>query len=237
MLDGAAGRKSGRTRCGEPRGTESAGAVSDAGRLRSFLGLDRMLSYVVEMTTNHRYRDEMRSPNKPSNEIKRLELLRSLAILDTPHEQIFDRIVFTAAQLFRAPIALITLVDEERQWFKASVGVSFRETARAVAFCSYTILHEGPLIVENALDDTRFSDNPLVQDDPKIRFYAGAPLNAADGLLLGSLCVIDRVAQSPSIGQVATLRQLANKAVSLMCDHERVAEKQRKASSEHSRGI
>jgi hypothetical protein len=81
MLDGAAGRKSGRTRCGEPRGTESAGAVSDAGRLRSFLGLDRMLSYVVEMTTNHRYRDEMRSPNKPSNEIKRLELLRSLAIL------------------------------------------------------------------------------------------------------------------------------------------------------------
>ena len=159
---------------------------------------------------------------KPTNETARLDFLKHLAILDTPCELVLDRLVFTAAQLLRVPISIITLLDEERQWFKAGVGTHTDQTPRDVAFCAHTILSEETLVVEDASFDPRFSDNPFVTGEPRIRFYAGAPLIAPGHLLLGSLCVIDTVAKSISSEQIAVLRQLAAKATKIICDENRI---------------
>ena len=149
----------------------------------------------------------------PENELTRLHVLRSYAVLDTPRDRALDRLVFMAAQLLSAPIALITLVDDDRQWFKAQVGITVRETARSVAFCGYTILSDDVLVVQDATHDARFADNPLVVEQPGIRFYAGAPLIASNGLRLGSLCVIDRRPRGVSPEQVLQLGRLASKAM------------------------
>src|SRR5215207_4572101 len=111
----------------------------------------------------------------PTNESDRLDALRSLEILDTPAEERFDRITRVAAALFDVPISTVTMIDANRQWHKACVGVSGREDPRAVSFCSVAIQTPAPLIVPDAREDPRFADNPLVTGPPFIRFYAGQP--------------------------------------------------------------
>lgn len=130
-----------------------------------------------------------------AEEAKRLAALRALGLLDTPPEAIFDRLTQLAALTFRAPVALVTLVDAERQWFKACLGLDIRETPRDVAFCDYTIRQSGVFVVADALVDPRFRDNPLVTGHPYFRFYAGAPLISAEGHPLGSLCILDFAAR------------------------------------------
>ncbi|HEY8608510.1 MAG TPA: GAF domain-containing protein [Noviherbaspirillum sp.] len=128
----------------------------------------------------------------PDNDDERLAALHALLILDTPPEARFDRIVEFAAAEFDVPIALLTLVDQRRQWFKSRFGMTLCETARDVSFCGHAILHDDILVVEDARVDLRFIDNPLVTGEPFVRFYAGAPLTMPDGHAVGTLCVIDR---------------------------------------------
>jgi two-component system sensor histidine kinase UhpB len=135
-------------------------------------------------------RNQMKAPI-PNNEAERLEALRHYRILDTAGEQVFDDLATLTSQIFQAPIVLISLVDEDRQWFKSKVGLAEAETPRAVAFCAHTILLTEPLIVPDALRDARFADNPLVTGAPHIRFYAGAPLITPGGHIIGTLNVID----------------------------------------------
>lgn len=124
-------------------------------------------------------------------EENRLAALERYDILDTPPEEAFDRLVELATVIFDVPIALVSLVDRERQWFKACYGFDTRETSREVSFCAYAILADEVMVVPDATQDQRFRDNALVTGAPGIRFYAGAPLKTSDGHSLGSLCVID----------------------------------------------
>ena len=132
----------------------------------------------------------------PSDESERLAALQALAILDTKPEQAFDRLTRIAAKVFDAPIALVSLVDRDRQWFKSRHGLDATETPRQWAFCAHAILCDRPMVVPDAATDPRFSDSPLVTGAPHIRFYAGAPLRTEDGHVLGTLCVIDTKARS-----------------------------------------
>ncbi|WP_332876440.1 ATP-binding protein [Massilia sp. S19_KUP03_FR1] len=145
----------------------------------------------------------------PPDEEQRLAVLFNLNILDTPPEQRFDRITRMAARLFNVPIALVTLIDGERQWFKSRVGMALSETPRRIAFCAHTLLQDGVMVVEDAADDARFSDNPLVQEQPNVRFYAGHAFAAPDGSKLGTLCLIDRAPRDFSDDERTTLRDLA----------------------------
>ena len=129
----------------------------------------------------------------PKHEITRLKILWDYEVLDTVPERIFDDLTELAAKICEAPIALITLIDDKRQWFKSKVGVTVKETSRDISFCAHAIKSEGLFIVPDALKDKRFANNPLVTSDPKIRFYTGAPLVTPDGYALGTLCVIDQV--------------------------------------------
>ncbi|MCW2237725.1 ATP-binding protein [Azospirillum canadense] len=130
-------------------------------------------------------------PPWPLDELARLDSLKSYGVLDTPAEEVFDRITRLTARHFDAPIALVSLVDETRQWFKARFGLDIACTGRKLAFCAYSILEERVMVVPDALADDRFADNALVTGPPHIRFYAGAPLVTPDRHLLGTLCVID----------------------------------------------
>lgn len=148
---------------------------------------------------------------QPANEAERLAALHALLILDTPPEQRFDKIVQFAASEFDVPVVLITLLDAERQWFKASVGVAVCETGRDVSLCSHAILREDIMVVPDALLDPRFADNPLVTGELHVRFYAGAPLALPSGLRLGTLCLIDhmpRTLDAMDLGILGTLRDL-----------------------------
>ena len=151
----------------------------------------------------------------PDNEAERLAALHALLILDTPPEQRFDKIVQFAATEFAVPVVLITLLDAERQWFKASVGATVCETARDVSLCSHAILQPDIMVVPDALADPRFADNPLVtgemRGDMQLRFYAGASLTMRAGLRLGTLCLIDtqpRSLDAMELGILSTLRDL-----------------------------
>ena len=128
----------------------------------------------------------------PPNEASRLAALRHYGLLDTSAEQSFDDFAQLASLICDTPIALVTLVDADRQWFKAKVGLEVSETPREQAFCTYAILGRQVMVVEDATADVRFAGNPLVLSDPNIRFYAGAPLIDREGFGLGTLCVIDR---------------------------------------------
>ncbi len=150
----------------------------------------------------------------PPNEVQRLETLRGYDVLDTPPEPAFDDLTLLAAQICQVPISLISLVDENRQWFKSTIGVGATETSRDFAFCAHAILHADKLLeVRDAQLDPRFADNPLVTADPHIRFYAGAPLVTPDGLALGTLCVIDRVPRVLSAEQQTALRALSRTVI------------------------
>lgn len=147
----------------------------------------------------------------PEDEARRLAALRDLVVLDSPPEPLFDTITQMASDICGAPIALISLIDEERQWFKANVGLEgINETPRDVAFCAYAINEESVMEVPDASLDPRFSENPLVTGSPNIRFYAGAPLVLPSGAKAGTLCVIDRSEKRLNDFQTSTLRMLAN---------------------------
>lgn len=127
----------------------------------------------------------------PANEAERLASLRRMLLLSTPDEAAFDRVTRTAQRLFDTPIALLSLIDADRQWFKSCIGLPVRETGRDVSFCGHAILDDGLFVIENALADPRFADNPLVTGAPRVIFYAGRPLKNAEGHRIGTLCVID----------------------------------------------
>ena len=142
------------------------------------------------------------------DEIGRLKALRNYRILDTDPEQAFDDLALLASQICGTRMALISLVDEKRQWFKARVGLDVKETSRSVSFCTHAIQQRGLFIVPDALEDPRFRDNPLVRGDPYIRFYAGAPLVTRDGDALGTLCVIDQLPHTLTDDQKVALAAL-----------------------------
>lgn len=163
----------------------------------------------------------MQEARLPGNEASRVEALRSLGILDTPPEDRFDRYTRITAKAFDVPIALISLVDHDRQWFKSAKGLDTIETPRSISFCGHAILGDGVFEVQNALHDPRFRDNPLVVDAPEICFYAGAPLESADRYRLGTLCIIDRVPRRLSADEKTMLRNLADMVAAEMtrfCD-------------------
>lgn len=145
----------------------------------------------------------------PKKEAQRIKVLWQYEILDTVPEEVFDDLTELAARICEAPIALITLVDENRQWFKSKVGVTINETSRDISFCGHAIEQSDLFIVPDATLDERFAHNPLVTSDPKIRFYAGAPLITPDGHALGTLCVIDKVPRELRPDQKQALRVLA----------------------------
>ncbi len=158
------------------------------------------------------------------DEAARLEVLARYDILDTAPEEAFSDLAILAAQLCGAPIALVSLVDAGRQWFKAAVGIEAAETSRDASFCAHAIRQPGLFVVPDASVDERFAANPLVTGDAGIRFYAGSPLVTPDGFGLGTLCVIDRVPRDLSPEQADALRALGRQVVSQLELRRHVAE-------------
>jgi PAS domain S-box-containing protein len=158
----------------------------------------------------------------PPDEIQRLARLRALAVLDSAPEPLFDSFARLAAQIAGTPIALLSLIDDQRQWFKANLGLpGVQQTPRDFAFCAHAILERDMMTVADARADPRFADNPLVTGDPGIRFYAGAPLTLPSGERLGTLCVIDRAPRQMSEGQKRQLAELAQAVVQALLLRER----------------
>jgi signal transduction histidine kinase len=147
--------------------------------------------------------------SRQQNEARRLESLRDYHVLDSPREESFDNIARLACKVFNAPIALVSLIDSDRQWFKAHIGLSIRETPREYAFCEHAVRADATLVVQDTTLDERFNGNPLVTGDPYIRFYCGVPVKALNGDKLGTLCVIDRIPRALNATEVATLEMLA----------------------------
>jgi GAF domain-containing protein len=158
-------------------------------------------------------------PPRPTNEQERLAALASYAILDTGAESEFDDLVAIASHVCDAPFATVTLIDEDRQWHKARIGVPVQETPRDVALCAHTILGDETVVVRDLREDDRFCDNPFVMGEPGVRFYAGAPLLTRDGYVLGTLCVMDTSVRSDSPltpAQLSCFEALTRQAVRLI---------------------
>ncbi|HEY5912415.1 MAG TPA: GAF domain-containing protein [Verrucomicrobiae bacterium] len=150
------------------------------------------------------------------HEKKRLKVLWQYDVLDTVPEAVFDDLTELAASICEAPMALISLVDEKRQWFKSKVGTDLNQTEREISFCTHAIRQTGLFIVPDATKDGRFAGNPLVTGEAGLRFYAGAPLLTSDGYALGTLCVLDKVPRQLSTSQERALTILARHAVGLL---------------------
>lgn len=180
----------------------------------------------------------MQAPPMPEKETMRLQALYRLRILDTPAEKRFDRLTRLAQQMFGTQIALVSLVDAERQWFKSRQGLNACETGRDVSFCGHSILGDTLFEVEDASQDQRFADNPLVVGDPQIRFYAGAPLKTQDGFPIGTLCIIDSKPRRLTVLERQQLRDFAD-VVEDEINHQRERELQQQLdeSSLRSQGL
>ena len=165
----------------------------------------------------------------PRNEPERLEALQRYEVLDTGPEQKFDDLTRLASHICQTPIALISLVDAERQWFKSRVGLTTSQTPRSVSFCGHAILEEDVMVVPDTAADPRFADNPMVTGEPNVRFYAGAPLLTPGGHALGTLCVIDRVPHALTPGQLDALRALARQVVAQLELRRRLQEEREEA--------
>ena len=150
----------------------------------------------------------MQTPPIPSNEIDRIAALHALNILDTPQEERFDRLTRLARRVFNVPYVTISMIDTHRQWFKSVQGLTICQTSRDISFCAHAILFEDILYVENALKDKRFSDNPVVVGDPKIRFYAGCSLEV-NGFKAGTFCIFDKKPRSFTSEDRQLLKDLA----------------------------
>ena len=151
----------------------------------------------------------MLEPAFPADESARLQALYRFDVLDTPTEEVFDRITRVAGAVANVPICLVSLVDRDRQWFKSKVGIDAAETPRNVSFCAHALLADGPFIVPDATADPRFADNPLVTGGPGVRFYLGIPLEVPEGPKVGTLCVIDRRPRTLSARVQERLHDLA----------------------------
>ncbi len=156
----------------------------------------------------------MQSAPDHANEHQRLATLLNYEVLDSEDEQAFNELTELASAVCGTPISLISLVDDQRQWFKSRVGLGATETPKSIAFCSHAILQNEVFEIPNALEDSRFADNPLVTGDPDIRFYAGAPLVAPDGSPIGTLCVIDRKPKQLTDDQARALQILSKQVIS-----------------------
>lgn len=152
----------------------------------------------------------------PEDEGARLDALRQFKVLDSEPEEGFDASARLASLICQTPIALITFVDADRQWFKARVGFDGQETSRDVSFCAHAILQPGPLVVRDTQDDERFRDNPFVLSSPYIRFYAGAPLATAEGHRLGTICVLDTVPRVLFADQAEALDLLSKQVMAML---------------------
>ncbi len=152
----------------------------------------------------------------PSNEAERLAALKEYHILDTGTEQSYDDITALAAHICKVPVAMISLVDEVRQWFKSRLGIEQQQTPREVAFCAHAILQNEPFIVRDAAKDRRFAGSALVTGKPRIRFYAAVPLINPEGLALGTLCVVDHQPRQLSAAQQKALQALSRQVMALL---------------------
>jgi hypothetical protein len=166
----------------------------------------------------------------PANEKERLKALYWYEILDTAAEEVFDDLTLLASQVCDTPIALISLVDKDRQWFKSKIGLPTVETPRDIAFCAHAILQSDVFEVKDALEDRRFADNLLVTTSPHIRFYAGAPVKTPEGHALGTLCVIDQVPRELTPQQKESLNVLSRIVASLFKQRRYISELERTAS-------
>ena len=155
------------------------------------LRITRSIPTAKQLTKGQKLQIPVLPPKDSFTEEDRLRALRSLELLDTEDEFEYDQLVHLASQICSTPISLVSLVDQSRQWFKAAVGLSARETPRNVSFCAHAIRQDGLFVIEDATHDSRFKDNSLVTNAPSIRFYAGIPIHAPNGAPVGTLCVID----------------------------------------------
>jgi GAF domain-containing protein len=171
----------------------------------------------------------------PANEAERLETLYKFDILDTEAEKSFDDLTRLAVYICKTPIALITPLDSDRQWFKSRINLTQAETSRDISFCAHAILQPGTLVVPDTLSDERFNKNPFVTDEPHIRFYAGSPLTTAGGFKLGTLCVIDLEPRVLSEGQLAALRTLSHQAMTLLEMRREIKSLQKRVSQLENR--
>lgn len=170
----------------------------------------------------------MIAPDIPQNEAERLSTLRGLQLLDSEADEGFDRLTELATQIFDVPMSMITLIDEDRQWFKSCQGLSVCETPRRISFCGHVVADGQPMVVNNALRDPRFSDNPLVTGAPFIRFYAGYPLFVKPGICIGTLCLIGTMPRAFEETDMHRLKLLAAQAEELIHLHvSRVQSRQR----------